>query len=166
MIMGLVVANRHIENNRHIRYTIEQAGPVIYVLFFALAGARLQIDLLPAMGLIGISYVVLRSLGKYTGAWVGGYVGGASSEVRNNLGLGLLSQAGVALGLAFSSANRFSAYGEEGAALGYMIINVITATTFVVQIFGPIGVKIAIGRAGEIGCADEIDAWASEGKPQ
>jgi Kef-type K+ transport system membrane component KefB len=164
MILGMVVVNRCPEHGRHIRYTIEQAGPVIYVLFFTLVGARFQISLLPAMGLIGLAYVVLRSAGKFAGAWLGGTAGGAEPAVRNNLGLGLLSQAGVAIGLALSSAERFSVYGEAGQELGFLIINVITATTFVVQIVGPICVKLAISRAGEIGqAALEHDAWASEG---
>jgi Kef-type K+ transport system membrane component KefB len=164
MILGMVVVNRCPEHGRHIRYTIEQAGPVIYVLFFTLVGARFQISLLPTMGLLGVAYVLLRSGGKFFGAWLGGTVGGAEPAVRNNLGLGLLSQAGVAIGLALSSANRFSGYGEEGQALGALIINVITATTFVVQIVGPICVKFAISRAGEIGrAALEHDAWVSEG---
>jgi Kef-type K+ transport system membrane component KefB len=167
MILGMVVVNRCPEHGRHIRFTIEQAGPVIYVLFFTLVGARFQIGLLPTMGLLGVAYVVLRSTGKFFGAWLGGTVGGAEPVVRNNLGLGLLSQAGVAIGLALSSANRFSAYGEEGQALGALIINVITATTFVVQIVGPISVKLAISRAGEIGRATlEHDAWASEGSTE
>ncbi len=164
MILGIVVVNRCPDHGRHIRYTIEQAGPVVYVLFFTLVGARFQVALLPAMGLLGITYVLLRSSAKFLGAWVGGTLGGAEPVVRNNLGLGLLSQAGVAIGLALSSAARFSAYGEEGKALGGLVINVITATTFVVQIIGPICVKWAITRAGEVGrAALEHDAWASEG---
>ena len=164
MIMGMVVVNRCPEHGRHIRYTIEQAGPVIYVLFFTLVGARFQISLLPTMGLLGIAYIVLRSAGKFFGAWMGGTLGGAEPAVRNNLGLGLLSQAGVAIGLALASSRRFSAYGPEGEALGALVINVITATTFVVQIVGPISVKWAISRAGEIGRATlEHDAWVSEG---
>jgi Kef-type K+ transport system membrane component KefB len=164
MIMGIVVVNRCPEHGRHIRYTIEQAGPVIYVLFFTLVGARFQISLLPTMGLLGIAYIVLRSAGKFFGAWLGGTLGGAEPAVRNNLGLGLLSQAGVAIGLALASSRRFSAYGPEGEVLGALVINVITATTFVVQIVGPISVKWAISRAGEIGRATlEHDAWVSEG---
>jgi Kef-type K+ transport system membrane component KefB len=166
MILGMVVVNRCAEHGRHIRYTIEQAGPVIYVLFFTLVGARFQISFLPTMGLLGVAYIVLRSTGKFFGAWLGGTVGGAEPAVRNNLGLGLLSQAGVAIGLALASASRFSVYGGEGQALGALIINVITATTFVVQIVGPICVKSAIRRAGEIGQATlEHDAWVSEGSP-
>ena len=166
MVMGITVVNRSPAHGRHIRFTIEQAGPVIYVLFFALVGARFQISLLPTMGLLGIAYVLLRSTGKFLGAWVGGVLGGAAPAVKNNLGLGLLSQAGVAIGLAVASQHRFSSLGPEGEKLGAVITLMITAPTFVVQIFGPIGVKFAIGRAGEVGQARlELDGWASEGTP-
>jgi Kef-type K+ transport system membrane component KefB len=167
MILGITVVNRCADHGRHIRFTIEQAGPVVYVLFFTLVGARFQISLLPAMGLLGLAYVLLRSSGKFLGAWLGGTLGGAEPVVRNNLGLGLLSQAGVAIGLALASASRFSAYGTEGQELGSLVINVITATTFVVQIVGPICVKLAITRAGEVGRGTlEHDAWASEGSTE
>jgi Kef-type K+ transport system membrane component KefB len=166
MVMGMVTVNCCPDHGRHIRYTIEQAGPVIYVLFFTLVGARFQISLLPAMGMLGLAYIILRSAGKFGGAWLGGRLGGAEKTVRSNLGFGLLSQAGVAIGLALASASRFSQYGEEGQALGSLIINVITATTFVVQIVGPIAVKFAITRAGEVGQAKLVDdIWASEGSP-
>ena len=168
MVLGMVVVNSSPEHGHRIRYTIEQAGPVIYVLFFTLVGARFQIKIIPAMGLLGLAYVLLRSSGKYFGAWLGGTIGGAIPSVRDNLGFGLLSQAGVAIGLALASASRFSKLGEEGIALGSLVINVITATTFMVQIIGPIFVKFAIHRAGEIGMArgDPDEIWASEGKPE
>jgi len=166
MVMGFVVINFDEEHGRCIRFTIEQAGPVIYVLFFALVGALFQVDLLPTMGFLGVAYVILRSVGKYTGAWIGGNVGKAEPQVKNNLGLGLLSQAGVAIGLAIASSTRFGALGPEGVELGTLIISVITATTFIVQIFGPIGVKFAITRAGEVGMAKIGDSgWHSEGRP-
>ena len=166
MVMGMVVVNRCAEHGLHIRYTIEQAGPVIYVLFFTLVGARFQISLLPTMGLLGIAYALLRATGKFVGAWIGGRLGGAEPAVRDNLGLGLLSQGGVAIGLALASAQRFGSLGDEGQALGSLIISVITATTFVDTI-GPILAKVAITRAGEVGrAAAEGDAWASEGAPE
>ena len=167
MVLGMTIVNRSPENGRYIRFTIEQAGPVIYVLFFALVGARFQISLLPTMGLIGIVYIILRSAGKFTGAWIGGKLGNAPEIVTNNLGFGLLSQAGVAIGLALECERRFVAYGDAGEALGSLVISVITATTFVVQIIGPIFVKLAITRAGEIGMAkSKDDIWASEGTPR
>lgn len=157
MTMGVVVANVRGDNSLYVRRVVERLGPVIYMLFFALVGARLQIALLPAMGVLGIAYLSLRSAGKLGGAWLGSLLGGAAPQVRNYLGFGLLSQAGVAIGLALSIAHRFDGYGETGAQLGAAVINVITATTFVVQIIGPIMLKFAIGRAGEIGKAIAIE---------
>ena len=167
MIMGIVLVNRHQVHARHIRFTIEQAGPVIYILFFALVGARLEIHELSTIGWLGGAYVVLRSLGKFSGAWIGGRLGGAAPVVRNNLGFGLLTQGGVAIGLALSSSTRFADISDEGQALGTLVLTVITATTFVVEIIGPLFVKFAVVRSGEAGQAKlGADAWASEGAPE
>jgi NhaP-type Na+/H+ or K+/H+ antiporter len=155
MTMGVVVVNLNGSHGRYIRFTIEHAGPVVYVLFFALVGARFDISLLPEMGMLGIVYIALRSGGKFVGTWVGGTLGGAQPIVKNNLGFGLLSQAGVAIGLALDCSCRFAEFGPDGEELGNLVLNVITATTFVVQLIGPIMVKVAITRAGEIGRAHE-----------
>jgi Kef-type K+ transport system membrane component KefB len=162
MVMGMTVVNQSPEHGKRIRFTIEQAGPVIYVLFFTLVGARFQISLLPTMGTLGIVYIVLRSSGKFLGAWIGGRIGRAEPAVRNNLGLGLLSQAGVAIGLALHCNHRFASLDAAGAELGSLVLSVITATTFIVQIIGPIGVKIAVQRAGEIGKARFENGWVDE----
>ena len=153
MVMGVVVVNRDPEHGDNIRYTIEQSGPVVYVLFFALIGARLRIDLLPTMGLLGVVYIIMRAVGKYAGAWLGAVLGDADPIVRDNLGLALLSQAGVAIGLAMGSYDRFCECGALGEELANLVLNVITATTLIVQVIGPIGVKVAITRAGEVGKA-------------
>ena len=167
MVLGMIVVNRDPEHGRHIRFTIEQAGPVIYVLFFALVGARLQISLLPSMGVIGVIYLLVRFSSKYSGAWLGAYLGKSDRTVRDYLGLALLSQAGVAIGLALTSAERFAEFGPRGAEIGLQILNVVTATTFVTQLIGPVLVKFAVNRAGEIGKArEETDIWASEGSPE
>ena len=151
MTMGVVVANVKGDNSQYAHCVVERVGPLAYILFFALVGARLQISLLPQMGLLGLAYILLRSAGKFGGAWLGGRLGKAVPVVRNYLGFGLLSQAGVAIGLALSIANRFDGYGEAGVQLGQTVISVITATTFVVQIVGPVMVKFAIVQAGEAG---------------
>jgi NhaP-type Na+/H+ or K+/H+ antiporter len=150
MIMGAMVVNRDPEDGHYIRFTIEHVGPVIYVLFFALIGARLQISALPEMGLIGVAYLLLRNAGKYGGAWAGGTLGHAVPAVRDNLGLALFAQAGVVIGLALSAGERFDALGVDGRDLSDLVLNVITATTFIAQIIGPVMVKFAIQRAGEI----------------
>jgi Kef-type K+ transport system membrane component KefB len=157
MTMGVIVANVHGDNSLYVQRVVDRVGPIIYMLFFALVGARLQISLLPAMGLLGLVYLVMRTGGKLGGAWLGGLLGGSEPQVRRYLGLGLLSQAGVAVGLALSIAHRFDAYGATGAQLGTTVINVITATTFVVQIVGPIALKFAINQAGELGKAVPVE---------
>ena len=102
-------------------------------------------------------------IGKFSGARIGGQIGGAIPSVYLNIGLGLLSQAGVAVGLAINTGTRFLAYGAQGEELGQLIINVITASTFLVQIIGPICVKIAITRAGEVGKGrGTLEDWATE----
>jgi len=151
MTMGIVVTNIGSDNSEYVACVVERVGPLAYTLFFALVGARFQIALLPQMGLLGLLYIILRTAGKFGGAWLGGWLGRAPRAVRDSLGLGLLSQAGVAVGLALSVANRFDIYGPAGAALGELVVNVITATTFVVQMVGPVMVKLAITRAGEVG---------------
>lgn len=114
-----------------------------------------------------MAYILMRSGGKYVGAWVGGWLGRAPKVVRDNLGFGLMSQAGVAIGLAIASAERFTDLGPAGRELAGLIVNVITATTFVVQVIGPLFVKHAIRQAGEIGGAKlSEDVWASEGAPE
>lgn len=153
MVMGIVVINLRPKSGGYISYIVEQTGPIVYILFFALAGARLRIDLLPTLGLLGVSYIVLRVIGKYGGTWLGGWISGASPIVRNYLGLALLSQAGVAIGLALEAHHRFSAYGPAGEEIGSLVLNIITATMLIVQIIGPILVKYAITQAGEVGKA-------------
>ncbi len=151
MTMGLVVANLKGDNSQYAHCVVERVGPLAYILFFVLVGARLQVQVLAGIGLLGLAYLILRTVGKMGGAWLGGWLGQAPTVVRNYLGFGLLSQAGVAVGLALSISNRFGAYGEEGVLLGSSVVNVITATTLIVQIVGPILVKFAIDKAGEIG---------------
>ncbi len=161
MTMGLVVANLKGDNSQYAHCVVERVGPLAYILFFVLVGARLQIRVLAGIGLLGLAYLLLRTVGKMGGAWLGGWLGRAPSVVRNYLGFGLLSQAGVAVGLALSISYRFGAYGEAGDLLGRNVVNVITATTLVVQIAGPILVKFAIGRAGEIGRGASLAALDS-----
>lgn len=159
MTLGTVVINTAKLAVDCIRDTIEQAGPILYILFFALVGARFDITKILADGAIlplALIYMVLRILGKFGGAWFGGLISRTEPVIRNNVGLALLSQAGVAIGLALSIDSRFRAYGEEGAELGALVVMIITATTFVVQLIGPVLVKWSITRAGEIGQAEMV----------
>ncbi len=104
MIMGLVIVNtqRH-ELVRALGEQLSNVMPLFFVLFFALAGAHLQISALPALGWIGVVYILCRSAGLIGGARLGGALGHVEDKVKKYVGLGILSQAGVAIGLGLSS---------------------------------------------------------------
>jgi CBS domain-containing protein len=125
---------------------VTKFSPPIYVSFFVLVGARLEISGIPAWIIIlAAVYVFGRSLGKISGSWFGAYISNAPDKVRRNLGLCLFSQAGVAIGLSILASERF------GGSIGEAIILIVTSTTFLVQIIGPPFVKLGIKKAGEIG---------------
>jgi len=150
MVLGVTLTNLAPNASRAVFSAVKGVTPPIYILFFILVGARLQIALLPTMGAVGLLYVVGRTAGKMAGAWAGGTLVGAARPVRKYLGFALFSQAGVAVGLALAIAQEFGRAGPEAAAVGTSVVNVIAATTFLVQIIGPPMVKFAISRAGEI----------------
>ncbi len=149
MVMGLVLGNLLPTKAPRLNDVVAGFAPPIYVLFFGLVGSRLDLKLLPAMGAIGIIYIVARAAGKFGGAYLGAKIGNATANVRKYLGLALFSQAGAAIGLAIAASNDFANAGPEGAAFGLRVLNIITATTFVVQIIGPTLTKIAVFKAGE-----------------
>ena len=151
MTMGVILANQSPRVGKRIFESVKSFTPPIYVLFFVLVGARLQISIIPKMGLLGLIYVVTRTIGKFSGCYLGAICVRAEDTVRKYLGLTLFSQAGVAIGLSIAIYQSFSRFGPEGQAVGNLIINVITATTFIVQIIGPPCVKLGIQKAGEIG---------------
>jgi len=150
MAIGCWLANTATSRNEKSFEMIKAFAPPLYTLFFVLVGARLKLGLLPRLGALGLVYVVARTAGKWSGAYLGARLSGAAATVRKYLGLALFSQAGVALGLALHTYEYFSRHGIAGQELGGVIINVIAATTLIVQIIGPVAVKFAITKAGEI----------------
>ena len=150
MVTGLYLTNIHPHRNEFSFENIKEFVPPIYIVFFVLVGARLQLALLPKMGMIGLLYVIGRTLGKWSGAYLGALFSHAAESVKRYLGFALFSQAGIALGLALDIYQHFQGCGVKASDLGNTVINVIAATTFLVQIIGPPSVKYAILKAGEI----------------
>jgi Kef-type K+ transport system membrane component KefB len=135
--------------------SINQITHPVYVLFFVLAGAHLDLHILLKLSFIAPLYIIGRSLGKITGAYTGGVISKSEDIIRRYLGLGILSQAGVAIGLALMVNKEFgmagSAYGESGRKIAILAINTIAATTIFFEIIGPIFTRYALKKAGEIG---------------
>jgi Kef-type K+ transport system membrane component KefB len=149
MAMGIAIANLYPVSTRRISRILDDTTPLIYIVFFVLAGAHLNVRLLPAMGIIGLLYIIARSAGKIGGATLGAFISKAPRVLKKYLGLGLFSQAGVAIGLSLLVIREFSGLGEQGRELAALIVTTIAATTVIFEIIGPITAKIAIMRAGE-----------------
>ncbi len=113
------------------------------VLFFVISGAELDLSILtqPLVLLVGITYIVCRSIGKIFGAYSSTKMTGCEEKIQKNLGITLLPQAGVALGMATTAANL-----QDGA----LIRNVVLFSVMVYELVGPTLTKMALKRAGEI----------------
>jgi len=98
MTMGMVYLN--LSKDTSIFSQLDQFSPAILSLFFVLSGMKLRLDMLGSIGLIGIVYFVVRIIGKYGGASLGSLVSNSTPENKKYLGLALIPQAGVAIGLA------------------------------------------------------------------
>jgi len=121
---------------------IKSIDAPLYLIFFILAGANLEIALLQGIVLMVISFIVLRSLGKLAGAYLGGYLSQAEDKIRKYLGWGLLPQAGVAIGLALIVK-------EELPQVGNILFPTIIAATVFYEIAGPIFTRYAIFASKE-----------------
>jgi len=149
--LGMAFVNLFSVENKKSYQVIEFISLPLYIIFFFIAGAHLQIKLLPSIGILGLVYVVCRTGGLIGGAFLGATLSKQNSIIRRYLGFGILSQAGVAIGLAILVVEDFGALGQAGQKLAAVVVSIIAASTIFFEIIGPIGTKFAISRAGEIG---------------
>ncbi len=146
MTLGITVANLMPRQSKATFALVEKFAPPIYISFFVLAGAHMEFGKITSwMVLMIFVYVLCRAVGKMGGAWFGGKWSKAPMVVRKYLGLCLLPQAGVAIGLAILASQQF------GSELGHTIVIVVMTATFLMEIFGPMLVKTGVKRAGEVG---------------
>jgi len=160
MVIGMILVNMQSDNLvNKIQNELGQAMPLLFILFFTLAGANLHISAIPALGLIGILYIFARSTGLILGSKLGAVLGKAPSIITKYIGLGILSQAGVAIGLSLLVKQNYSGLGAlvdpahgytHGDIIGITVITTITATSIIFEIVGPILTRIALTKAKEI----------------
>jgi Kef-type K+ transport system membrane component KefB len=125
--------------------------PFLFIPFFLLAGAHLDLAALPSLGILGVVYIAARTAGLMGGARLGAVMGKADDSIRKYLGFGILSQAGVAIGLSMLVLAEFNALGTPAAQrIATQVITTITATCIIFEVIGPIGAKYALSKAGEI----------------
>ncbi|HHV43446.1 MAG TPA: cation:proton antiporter [Firmicutes bacterium] len=142
MVAGSVIANLG-KRPRVMFEALESVEQPIYILFFSLAGAKLQLGALGAVGLLGISYVLARSFGKILGNYLGAWLAKSPEAVRKYLGYAMLPQAGVAIGLAIVAFERLPQYAD-------VIMTTTLAAVFIYELIGPLAAKYALVKAGEV----------------
>ncbi len=143
MGIGIAYANLSDVADDILGYIDEWTSP-LFMLFFVISGAQLDLAILPKIGLIGLVYVCARFGGKFVGAYIGGTLTKQPNVIKKNIGWALMPQAGVAIGMATM------ALAQLPPEYGPKIQTVVLAATLVYEILGPIATKSALKRAGEI----------------
>lgn len=124
---------------------LQHIEELVFLFFFTLAGIHFEIQAFVDSLLLVLIYVVLRSFGKYTGAFTALWISNIDSQTRRLLGLCLFPQAGVAIGLAIRASSE---PGFEEA--GVLLLNIIIASTIIFGLTAPFFTKYALKKAGEI----------------
>jgi Kef-type K+ transport system membrane component KefB len=139
--LGTTVANLARHHNRPF-HAVEGIEWPFMVLFFVLAGAALDVSALASVGPWFIAYLILRIAGRLAGGWLGGCLPPGDAQLRRWLGVAMLPQAGVALGMALVASQRFPSVGEA-------ILLVVVAGTVFFEVIGPIATRFALERTAD-----------------
>ena len=153
MMAGALFTNFAKDSGRTLDVLDRFTSP-IYMMFFVFSGASLDLSIFfNENGLIVIIvafiYLLFRVAGKYIGAFTGASITRCEPQVKKYLGLTLVPQAGVAIGLA-TTANYLFSQSESTIEIGGMIIAIILTSTLIYELIGPLVSKYALNKAGEI----------------
>jgi len=143
MMLGTVFCNI-CDFSEELMERVDRWTAPLFVLFFVLSGAELELSVFGdfMIVLIGIVYIIARSAGKYSGAYVSAKFAGCDEKIVKYLGITLLPQAGVALGMALKA--------HELGEVGVIVSNITLFAVLIYEIFGPVLTKNALLRAGDI----------------
>lgn len=141
MAMGSAVSTFATHHTRAL-HAIENIQWPFMIMFFLLAGASLELETISDIGVIGLYYIVARIVGFYFGARLGARLGGSEKNIERWIGLALIPQAGVAIGMALIASQRYYDY-------THIILPVILGTTVIFEIFGPIVTKYVIQKSNK-----------------
>lgn len=144
MTLGCCVVNFAADKERFFLSIREYLEEMVFVVFFVIAGAQLQLNILIGSLWVVLVFAVLRTAGKFLGAGAGGMVSGAGTNVRKYTAFGLIPQGGVVVGLALV-VKQNSIFDPVSP----LLINVILGTTVLFEFIGPLFTEYALKRAGE-----------------
>ncbi len=147
MLFGTVYINK--TKDKELHKQMSRFSPPILSIFFVVSGMNLDIGSFKTLGLIGVAYFVVRIAGKYLGAFLGSMVTGLTKEIRNYLGLALIPQAGVSIGLAFLGKRILP------GAIGNMLLAIILSSSVLYELVGPACAKYALFKSESIDLVKE-----------
>ncbi len=142
MSMGAALSNFCSETPK-IMDIADGFTPPLFMLFFVASGAELQLSVLPSIGLAGIIYVIFRVAGKMAGTSFAAALCKAPAVVRQYLGMALVPQAGVAIGLSLVATTAVPQFGSTIRAI-------VLCATLIYELIGPAVAKFSLTKAGEI----------------
>lgn len=151
IMVGTMIANLNKRPHETFSSVNDLATP-FYVLFFTLAGASLDLNILKTswvVVLLSVVYILARGFGKFSGASVGARIAKSEPQVRKYLGFALLPQGGVSLGLLVVVSSKMPEYYQ-------LIATIIMLSIMVYETSGPIFAKLAINKAGELNGLDKL----------
>ena len=157
MMLGTVFCNTCDFSEELMDRADRWTAPIL-ILFFVISGAELELSVFAdvAVVIIGIAYIASRSLGKYFGAGLSSRLVKCDDHIVKYLGITLLPQAGVALGMALKATEL----GENGI----IVRNITLFAVLIYEIFGPFLTKIALTKAGDIQAEGKTSARTSSKK--
>ena len=141
LIAGFFITNFTSHRDR-FEHLLHEISPVVYVAFFTLTGVGIKLDILAQTWPIAVALFAVRAIGIYLGGQIGSRAAGESNKFANYAGLALITQAGIALGLAREVAIAFPSLGD---AFATMVISVIVIN----EVVGPMFLKGALKWMGE-----------------
>ncbi len=162
MSMGTVYIN--ITGDDKLFKQLNYFSPPILLLFFVRSGLSFKINALggsvASVGsapllLIGITYFLVRIIGKYAGSYLGSLITGKPKTTRRYIGLALIPQAGVAIGLATLGARTIGQASEMAAELGDALLTIILASSVLYELIGPVCAKLSLYLSGSY--SDKIE---------
>ncbi len=148
MMVGATLVNL-MEKSTRVFLTVNDFISPIYLMFFTLAGAGLDLKILLTVGALGLGYIIARAGGKMLGASIGAKLVNSDPAIVKYLGLALLPQGGISIGLSMIVRKELPQYSAA-------ITTVILFSVLIYEVSGPIFAKIAIDKAGEINGLDKV----------
>ena len=153
MIFGASYIN--LTSDKKLYRQINNFTPPVMSIFFIMSGMNLDLSALTTVGTVGLAYFIVRIIGKYLGTYISCLITGTSREIRNYMGLALIPQAGVAIGLAFLGQRLLP---EE---MGKLLLTIILSSSVLYEMVGPVCAKMSLFLSGSI-TTDKMKEVAKE----